>query len=106
MHLLKLTKQKAKMDPNFTLSVRQSRNAFFRFKQAIKSLGINLKENADNIILNDVDLQQIFKVSSHTTKVWRDKNLIAYSRIGNHIVYKASEIHAFLTQNHSSLKRK
>ena len=92
------------MDPNVEFSINQWRNILIRFEKAVKSLEVKLKGNAEFVILDDVDLQQVFKVSGRTTKRWRDKNLIEYSRIGNKIYYRASDIHSFLNLNHSSLK--
>jgi hypothetical protein len=94
------------MDTSIEFSISQWRNILIRFEKAVKSLEIKLKDNSEIIILDDVDLQQIFKVSSRTTKRWRDKNLIEYSRIGNKIFYRVSDIHAFLNQNHSSFKKR
>jgi hypothetical protein len=94
------------MDPKIEFSIADWRSIIARFERAVKTLEVKLKDNSEIIILDDVDLQQIFKVSSRTTKRWRDKNLIEYSRIGNKIFYRVSDIHAFLNQNHSSFKKR
>lgn len=94
------------MSNKVEFSINQWRNILSRFEKAVKGLELQLKGNAEIIILDDVDLQQIFKVSSRTTKRWRDNKLIAYSRIGNKIVYRMCDIHAFLQDNHSPSKNK
>lgn len=94
------------MDPKIEFSINQWRNIIIRFEKAVKSLENQLRNNSELIILDDIDLQQIFKVSARTTKRWRDNKLIAYSRIGNKIVYRMCDIHAFLNENHSPTNKK
>jgi hypothetical protein len=94
------------MYPKIEFSIADWRSIIARFERAVKTLEVKLKDNSEIIILDDVDLQQIFKVSARTTKRWRDKNLIAHSRIGNKIFYRMCDIHSFLNDNSSSSKKK
>ena len=58
-----------------------------------------IKRPADEIIYDDIDLQGLLKVCRRTTAYWREKGLITYSRIGNKVFYKLSDILLLLKQN-------
>jgi hypothetical protein len=44
------------------------------------------------LILDDVSLRAYFNVSARTTAEWRRKGLITYSRIGNKVYYRYSDV--------------
>ena len=47
---------------------------------------------ADEILLDDVDLRQLLKVSKRTTATWRKNRWITYYRMEGKIYYKLSDI--------------
>lgn len=51
-----------------------------------------LQRPADEVILDDVDLRQMLKVSKRTTANWREIRQITYSKLGGKIYYKLSDV--------------
>lgn len=54
------------------------------------------KRPAEEVIYDDVDLQELLKVSKRTTGYWREKGMITFSKVGGKIYYLLSDILAFL----------
>jgi hypothetical protein len=54
---------------------------------------------ANEIILDDYDLQEMFKVCKRTTAYWRTKELIKYSKIGGKISYRLSAVLAMVQEH-------
>jgi hypothetical protein len=52
----------------------------------------------DQIIIDDVALREMLKMSKRTTAYLREKGLITYSKIGSKIYYLLSDILLFLKQ--------
>lgn len=50
----------------------------------------------DQIILDDVQLREILKMSKRSTAYLREKGLITYSKVGSKIYYLLSDVLAFL----------
>ena len=46
----------------------------------------------DQIIHREVDVLEILKISSSTLKIWKRNNIIKYSKIGNQVFYKHSDL--------------
>lgn len=53
----------------------------------------------DQIILDDVQLREMLKMSKRSTAYLREKGLITYSKIGSKIYYLLSDVLFFLKQN-------
>ena len=53
----------------------------------------------DQIILDDVQLREMLKMSKRSTAYLREKGLITYSKIGAKIYYRLSDILLFLKIN-------
>jgi predicted TIM-barrel fold metal-dependent hydrolase len=53
----------------------------------------------DQIILDDVQLREMLKMSKRSTAYLREKGLITYSKIGSKIYYLLSDVLLFLKQN-------
>ena len=53
----------------------------------------------EQIILDDVALREMLKMSKRSTAYLREKGLITYSKIGSKIYYLLSDILLFLKQN-------
>ena len=53
----------------------------------------------EQIILDDVALREMLKISKRTTAYLREKGLITYSKIGSKIYYLLSDVLIFLKQN-------
>jgi hypothetical protein len=50
----------------------------------------------DQVIWDDVDLRDNLKVSQRTTAMWRQENIIPYSKVHGKIYYKLSDVLAFI----------
>jgi hypothetical protein len=66
---------------------------------------------ADEVILDDVDLRKLLKVSPRTTATWRQKRLIRHSFIQGKCYYRYSDILEAIERNaiptiHQNLKVK
>jgi hypothetical protein len=53
----------------------------------------------EQIILDDVALREMLKMSKRSTAYLREKGLITYSKIGSKIYYLLSDVLLFLKQN-------
>jgi len=65
------------------------------FVEAFETLKMELAQTRrppEETILDDHDLRVSLKVSQRTTATWGDARLISYSKIGNKIYYKLSDI--------------
>lgn len=51
-----------------------------------------------NRLLNSIEVQELFKVSSTTLQKWRNQKRIPYKRIDNKIYYQESEVLAALNK--------
>jgi DNA-binding transcriptional MerR regulator len=58
----------------------------------VKEIIQNVGKSPDNIILDDVDVQNFFKISKRTIAYWREKGEITYSKLGGRIFYRLSDI--------------
>ena len=56
------------------------------------------KRPADEVIIDDVTLRNLLKVSARTTAYWRSKGIITYSKPDGKIFYKLSDVLDFLKQ--------
>lgn len=54
---------------------------------------------AEEIILDDVDLCDLLKVSKRTTASLRAEKLIAFSKCGGKILYKLSDVLEYINRN-------
>lgn len=54
---------------------------------------------ANEIILDDVDLMKLLKVSKRTTAGLREKKIINYYKVGGKIFYKLSDVLALIEKN-------
>jgi hypothetical protein len=52
----------------------------------------------NQILLDDVELRELLKVSKRTTATWREKKMIIYSQPCGKIFYKLSDVLAFLAK--------
>jgi hypothetical protein len=59
----------------------------------------------DKVFIDNDEFQRLFKISPGTAANWRDKGFIAYSQIGNKIIYKIDDINKMLDDNYRSFKR-
>ena len=53
----------------------------------------------EHVVLDDVALRDMLKMSKRSTAYLREKGLITYSKIGSKIYYRLSDILLFLKQN-------
>jgi hypothetical protein len=47
---------------------------------------------AEEVILDDVDLRNMLKVSKRTTAYWRSGRLITFTKVGSKTYYKLSDV--------------
>jgi hypothetical protein len=57
------------------------------------------KRPADEILLDDADLQQLLKVSKRTTANYRSQGVLPYYWLGGKIFYLLSDVLAAIKQN-------
>lgn len=50
------------------------------------------------------DIIQKLKVSERTLATWREKGIIRYSKVGNKVIYRYSDVQRFLDENAVDLK--
>lgn len=50
----------------------------------------------DQVIWDDVDLRENLKVSQRTTAMWRQENIVPYSKVHGKIYYKLSDVLTFI----------
>jgi hypothetical protein len=54
---------------------------------------------AEEVIVDDVDLRNMLKVSKRTTATWRECRLIKYSKLGGKIYYRLADVLDLLKRN-------
>lgn len=60
----------------------------------------NVIEFKDDPIIDNFRFTQLMNISTKTAQVWRDRNIISYSQIGNKIYYRVSDIKELLNKYH------
>lgn len=85
------------------ISKVQLREIEIKLEETIKRLN-KLHQNPFNaVIIDNADFIQLMKISSSTAKNWRNKGVIAYSKIENKFYYKIEDIQAVLDKEYRSL---
>jgi hypothetical protein len=51
-----------------------------------------LSKDPETIIIDDVELREMLKISKRSTAYLREKGLISYSKIGEKIYYRLSDV--------------
>jgi hypothetical protein len=64
-------------------------------KRAIESVS----RPPDHVILDDVDLRNMLKVSRRTSAYWRGRGEITYSKLGGKIYYRLSDVLELIERN-------
>ncbi|MCF1420318.1 helix-turn-helix domain-containing protein [Mangrovimonas futianensis] len=77
-----------------------------RLEYLIKQVELKTKLSQDNIILDNADVLQLFKISSGTAANWRDEGILAYSKINNKFYYKLEDIQNLIDSNYQPAKKK
>lgn len=65
----------------------------------IQDVSLQSPRPANEVILDDVDLREMMKVSKRTTATWRQKRLIQHSWIEGKVFYKLSDVLEVLEAN-------
>lgn len=58
-----------------------------------------LNRPPEQVLLDDVELRQLLKVSKRTTAYLREKELITYSKLGGKIYYLYSDVLEMISRN-------
>lgn len=53
----------------------------------------------EEVIIDDVSLREMLKVSKRTTANWRERGIITFSKLGGKIFYRLSDILELIKQN-------
>lgn len=75
---------------------------FFTFEQLLEIVKKEVEKAnrpANEIILDDVDVRLMLKVSPRTVSGWRSKAWITYSKVGGKLYYLLSDILDFLKKH-------
>jgi len=65
----------------------------------IQDASLQANRPANEVILDDVDLREMMKVSKRTTATWRQKKLIKHYWIEGKVFYKLSDVLEVLEAN-------
>jgi hypothetical protein len=53
----------------------------------------------EEVIIDDVSLREMLKVSKRTTANWRERGFITFSKLGGKIFYRLSDVLMLIKQN-------
>ena len=75
-----------------------------KIDQLISAVKIRELKDKD-LLLDNADFVQLFKISSKTAQNWRDEGLIEYSQVKGKIYYRLKDIREFINRHRKSRKR-
>jgi len=88
------------MKEAINFSINQFDKIIERLEKIIQQQKNNKIADPKQIILDNADLLQLFKISHRTAQNWRDQKIISYSQIGGKIYYRMSDIQKLLDENY------
>lgn len=77
-----------------------------RLEYLIKQQEFKNKLDPKYVLLDNADIQQLFKISPKTATNWRVEKILAYSQIKGKIYYKLSDMHKVIDDNYNPRKKK
>lgn len=85
------------MQENIILSPTISLSDFFgNIKEAVRQV-MSEKANTDDLLLTSEEVMKLCRISHVTLSNWRNSNKIPFSKVGNKIFYKKSDVMNFIT---------
>ena len=86
------------------------------FKNSLANIEVRLEELTaivtkrqesifNKVIIDNDELQRLFRISPNTAENWRKQGLIAYIQIKNKIVYKIEDINLMLDKHYRPFKK-
>ncbi len=81
------------------MSYNQDIKELTKLIEQLKCFIENVIRPPEQVILDDVDLRGLLKVSKRTTAYWREKGVVTFSKLGGKIYYKLSDILILLKKN-------
>lgn len=92
------------MENQIKLSDAQFQAVIKRLDAIVKASKKNDIKDPKHIILDNLSLSDLFKVSTRTLHQWRYNKLIAYSQVGSKIFYRMDDIQKFLDKYYNPTK--
>jgi hypothetical protein len=73
---------------------------FEQLLQSIEQIKAKLVSKPDFDYIDNYELMQMLKLSKRCAQAWRDEGKIPFSRIGNKVYYKLSDVQALLDKHY------
>jgi len=77
-----------------------------RLEYLIKHQEFKNKMNPNYVLLDNADIQRLFKISPKTATNWREEKILAYSQVKGKIYYKLSDMYKLIDDNYHPRKKK
>ncbi|MGB8704952.1 MAG: helix-turn-helix domain-containing protein [Gillisia sp.] len=75
-----------------------------KIDQLISAVNIRQLQDED-LLLDNADFIQLFKISAKTAQNWRTEGLIEYSQVKGKIYYRLKDIREFINRHRKSRKK-
>ena len=75
-----------------------------KIDQLISAVNIRQLQDED-LLLDNADFIQLFKISAKTAQNWRNEGLIEYSQVKGKIYYRLKDIREFIHRHRKSRKK-
>ena len=77
-----------------------------RLELIIKNQTIEYIKEHSYHLLDNIDIQKLFKISSRTASNWREEGILPYSQIKGKIYYKLSDIKKIIDENYINNRKR
>lgn len=77
-----------------------------RLELILKNQTIEYIKDANYHLLDNIDIQKLFKISSRTASNWREEGVLPYSQIKGKIYYKLSDVKKIIDENYVNNRRR
>ena len=75
-----------------------------RLEHLIRHQNFKNKQDPEYVLLDNADIQQLFKISPKTASNWREEQILPYSQIKGKIYYKLSDMKKVIDDNYNKKK--